>query len=296
MIRGLLLTLTPTLALALTITVLVGCPAVDEPGDPSARGNWGTEELPAAACVGDGDEVLGPGELQAAGDLELHASFVVNTVDVERPADPWDLSPPVGADDRQLDLGPRPPADFWFADRFPDAGFVALLDAAGGTWGPHRRNEQGLWLLGLAGEEDSGTVLVYDPPVLLVPLPLAVGDVWSVDAAASGVVDGELFPRDLGADGVVSLTHRWAFEAEEFGAMRLPLGTLSAIRVRATVTTEAHNSAAGLVASDLQRVDLYLAECLGLVARVRSRIDEPAEDFSTATEILRLGLAAELRE
>ena len=285
---------TLTLTITLTLTALAGCPSVGAP-DPD-RGRWGTEELPSASCVGDGDGVLGPGELQAAADLDLRVSFVVNGVDVERPADPWDLAPPLAADDRLLELGPRPLDDFWFADHFPEAQFVALLDAATATWGAHRLDEDGLWLLGLAGEEATATVLVYDPPVPLAPLPLAVGDAWSVDASAVGVVDGELFPRDLGPDGVLSLRHRWAFEALDSGAARLPLGTLPALRLRATVTTEAHNSAAGLVASDLQRVDLYLAECLGLVARVRSRVDEPAEDFSIATEILRLGLAAELRE
>jgi hypothetical protein len=273
------------------LTLTLGCTA-SEPIEE--RGSWGTESLPAAACVGDGDGVIGPGELVSAGDLDLHATFIVSGESAERPADPWDLTPPLVASDRLLDLGPQLPEAFWFGDRFPEAGFVSLMDSATGTYGAHRLDEDGLWLLGLADEDE--TVLVYDPAVLLVPVPMAEADAWSVDAAAEGQVDGEEFPRDLGADGVVSLRHRWAFEVRDSGDVTLPIGTVSALRVRATVTTEAHNSAAGLVASDLQRVDLYIAECLGLVGRVRSRIDEPVDAFVETTEMLRLGLAAELRE
>ncbi len=280
----------------LTIALLIaGCGAPPStPGEE--RGTWGTDPLPRASCVGDGDGVIDAGELQAAGDLDLHATFAVTAGEGDRPADPWDLDPPTGPDDRLVDLGPRPPSSFWFGDRYPGADFAALLDAATRTWGLHALDEEGLWLLGLAGEDEGDTALAYDPPVLLVPTPLEPGDAWSVAAAAAGLADGLAFPRDLGPDGVVTLVHRWSFEALDVGDVRLPLGTLEALRVRATVATEAHNSAAGLVASDVQRVDLYLAECLGLVGRVRSRIDEPAQDFVAATEILRLGVVAELRE
>lgn len=276
------------------LLLLAGCSSPLEAVDPREE-RWGTEDLPSATCAGDGDGVLEPGELASAGDLDLRATFVVNGAPRDRPTDPWDLRPEVDAEDRLVDLGPRAVADQWFAGRFPDAGFTTLLDAAADRWGLYRLDDDGLWLLGLASGVEGDTALQYAPPVLLVPLPLAAGDRWSVDAQAEGLAEGVEYPQDLGVDGVVSLRHRWSLEATGAGEVVVPLGTLPALRVRTQVAAEAHNSAAGLIASDLQRVDLYLAECLGLVGRVRSTVDEPDADWIASTEILRLGLEAELR-
>ncbi len=280
-------------ALTALIVALVGCTDEGPAGPGDDRESWGTSELPASSCVGDGDGVLEAGELVFAGDLDLHARFVVNEPGVEQNVDDrWDLRGE--GEGLVLDLGPQALGPQWYADRFADGGFAGLLDASQGTWGAWRLNEDGLELLGLATEEADETALAYSEPVRVLPLPLAVGDSWQHDVEAEGLVAGEVVPRDLGPDGIVSLRHRWAFTVEERGTLAVPLGDLDALRVRATVSTELHNSAAGLVASDVQRVDLYVAECLGTVARVRSRVDEPDEDFSIAVEVLRAGLVAEL--
>lgn len=280
-------------ALPALLVLTLGCVSAEPMGPDEPRESWGTAELPAASCVGDGDGVLEPGELVYAGDLDVHARYLVNQPGVELDvADRWDLRGE--ADGLVLDLGPQPLAGRWYAARFPDAGFAGLLDASEGTWGAWRLADDGLELLGLATEQAEGTALAYSEPVRVLPLPLAVGDSWQSDVDAEGLVMGEPVPRDLGADGVISLRHRWDFVVEERGTLAVPLGDLDALRLRATVSTELHNSAAGLVASDVQRVDLYVAECLGTVARVRSRLDEPDADFTTAVEVLRAGLVSEL--
>ena len=113
-------------------------------------------------------------------------------------------------------------------------------------------------------------------------------------AEAEGLVDGEEWPQDLGASGVVSLVHRWTFSVDAAGTAVLPGADLPVLRQRLVLRTEAYNSIAGLFAADSQRVTFLVAECLGTVARLRSEVDELDPDFTRTTEILRFGLAAEL--
>jgi hypothetical protein len=279
-------------AAPLLLALLLGC-STEPPAGGDDRVAWGTSELPRAGCVGDGDGVIEEGELALAESFDLRARFLVNRPGVEQTVtDRWDL--PSDPEGLLLDLGPQRLDAQWYAARFPEAQFAGLLDASEGTWGAWRLAEDGLELLGLASETPDEVALAYSEPVRSVPLPLRVGDTWQHEVDAEGVVDGEPVPRDLGADGVISLLHRWSFSAEERGTLPLPLGDIDTLRVRATVSTELRNSAAGLIASDVQRVDLYVAECLGVVARVRSRIDEPSADFTAAVEVLRAGLDPEL--
>ena len=281
------------LTLALTL-LLAGSACDTPPGEPADdRESWGTSPLPASPCVCDGDGVIEAGELALASDFDLRARFIVNRPgDEQSITDRWDLPSP--QDGLLLDLGPQAMDVQWYAARFPDAQFAGLLDSSEGTWGAWRLTDAGLELHGLATAEADDTALLYSEPVVTVPLPMQVGDSWQHEVAAEGIVDGEPVPRDLGAGGVISLRHRWQLSAEERGTVSLPLGDIDTVRVRATVSTELLNSAAGLIASDVQRVDLYVAECLGVVARVRSRIDEPSADFTTAVEVLRAGLEPEL--
>jgi len=271
--------------------LLMGC-STTAAQPPDDRESWGTLPLPAATCVGDGDGVIEAGEI-APPEFSLHARFVVNRPGVEvAVTDRW--APTVDAEGLMLDLAPQAMDAQWYAPRFPDAGFAGLLDSTEGTWGAWALGEDGLALLGLATEDSGDTALRYSEPVLTIPLPMAVGDTWQHDVDAEGVVAGEPVPRDLGADGVISVVHRWGFSVEERGVLAAPLGDLDTLRVRATVSTELHNSSAGLIASDVQRVDLYVAECLGVVGRVRSRIDEPNPDFDVAVEVLLAGIVPEL--
>ena len=77
-------------------------------------------------------------------------------------------------------------------------------------------------------------------------------------------------------------------------AVNAPAGDLPALLLRLHLTTEAVNSLVGVFATETVRVDLLLAECLGVVARVRSQPDESNPDFTTAAEVMRLGIVPEL--
>jgi len=290
----------------LLLLALAGCVSADPVPREPADEAWGQTPLPQAACVGDGDGVFERNEVVLAADAGVEVAYLVNApgseVAVPEPggrqvdgAWVFELAPAPADSDAVLILGPRPLAGHWLEASFPGGEFVASLDAAAGLLGIYRLASDGLYLQGIASEEEGPTVLAYAPEVLVLPTPMAVGDSWAVEAAAEGVVDGDTYPADLGPDGVVSLVHRWSFDVDAFGTAVLPAGPLDVLRQRSVLQAEAHNSAAGLVASDVQRADVYVAECVGVVARARSRIDEPDVDFAVATELLRFGLDPELR-
>jgi len=294
--------------LALVSCICLGCGAnFHEDPERDDRREWGQESLPEAWCVGDGDGVIDSDEVVVAPEVGVTVAFTVNTADVvlEEPGGAtsgdsdveWDLSPVAPGMDELLWIGPSSIADRWYAEHFPIDAFDALLDGPSRTMGIYRLDEEedALNLLGVASEQEGGDVLVYDPPVPLLRYPLADGDAWTPeDAAAEGVVDGEVFPQDLGADGTVYLVHTYDVAVDGAGVARLPAGDLDVLRVRIEHRQEAYNSIAGLFAADSSRATLFVAECLGVVARLRSQPDEVDADFVDATEVLRLGFDLEL--
>jgi hypothetical protein len=287
------------------MVALVGCShaVTDEPEPGTAA--WGGQQAPLAACLGNGDWVIDEDELQVATELGITATFLANPGDMARELlDPageqgsdgrwtWFYDDPAQAGDQVHFLGAEPLEGAWYANRYPSADHHALFDASTNTYGVHHFDD-GLVLLGIASEEEGGDALSYDPPVPLLPLPLQDGDSWSVDAAAEGLAGGVSYPVDGGIDGVVSLVHRWQFEVDGEGIILLPAADLPVLRLRVQLHTEAHNSVVGLFASDSQRVTLFVAECLGVVARTRSLVDELDADYAVATEVLRFGFEPEL--
>jgi len=274
----------------------------DDDATPEA---WGQEELPAAACVGDGDGAVGPVELAVDPSAGVTATFLVNAegsvVTVDSPGGAEDgaggrLYPfdgPTTQGDRVVEIGPEPITGAWFADRFPGGQYHALLDATTGVRGVFAvdgdDSSATVRLLGIASDAEGETVLVYDPPVDLFRLPMRVGDGWDTAADAAGLAGGAEYPQDLGEDGVVSLVHRYTFAVDAAGTAVLPAADLPVLRLRGEVRVEAYNSLAGLFAADAERVDFFVAECLGTVARVRSLEGEVDPDFSQARELLRFG-------
>jgi len=279
--------------------VLAGCTPV-EPVEPLP--DQGQEALPAALCVGNGDGVLSSDEVPTVDlSLDLRSTYLVAPTGTDLPAgwqdDGFDLSLarlPVQADSELVFSGPESLDGAWFADRFADGEWQAVLDASTGTRGVFARHDDAVVLLGIASTEPGETAVSYAPPVPMFALPMTDGDSWEVAADATGLANGSTWPEDLGADGVVSLVHRWSFSVDGGGMAALPGADLPVLRLRLVLRTEAYNSIAGLFAADAQRAIFLVAECLGTVARVRSAPDELEEDFVSTTEILRFGLAPEL--
>ncbi len=284
---------------------LVGCSGPSEGGPPPGPDAWGGQQAPLAECLGNGDWVIEKDELQVAAEVGITATFLANPGGTERDLlDPageqgsdgrwtWFYDSPAEVGDQVHFLGAEPLEGAWYADRYPTADHHALFDVSSSTYGVHHLDE-GLILLGIASEEEGVDALSYVPSVPLLPLPLQEGDSWSVNAAAEGLADGVVYPADGGIEGVVSLVHRWEFEVDGEGTILLPAADLPVLRLRVQLHTEAHNSVIGLFASDSQRVTLFVAECLGVVARTRSLVDELDPDYAVATEVLRFGFDPEL--
>ncbi len=289
-----------TLTLTLTLTlVLAGCTPV-ESTEPLP--DQGQEVLSAALCVGNGDGVLSVDEVPPV-DLSLgvRSTFLVAPTGTALPAgwqdDGFDLGLgrlPTQGDSELVFSGPESLDGAWFADRFADGEWQAVLDFSTGTRGVFARQDDAVVLLGIASAEPGETAVSYAPPVPMFALPMTDGDTWEVAADAAGLANGSTWPEDLGAEGVVSLVHRWSFSVDGGGVAVLPGADLPVLRLRLVLRTEAYNSIAGLFAADTQRAVFLVAECLGTVARMRSEPDELDEDFVSTTEILRFGLAPEL--
>lgn len=173
----------------------------------------------------------------------------------------------------------------WYAASFAASvppAFVAPLDAGGRTEGVYTYDETGIFLHGVASAAENPpegkTLFVYSSPIRLYQFPLAPGAAWSTTAE---VKNGTL--RGLPYAG----RDTYEMKVDAAGELSLPDFVLTqALRVRTFVRIV---PAAGQETT--QRQTSFLFECLGEVARATSKLNEPDEGFTTASELRRLGLA-----
>jgi hypothetical protein len=264
----------------------------------------GDARPPRPLCQANDDGLLEAHELPALAAMGVVAAFTRNpfgsVVAVPDTGGVWDE----GCACHRFDFrGARPedhviydgvlPVDaFWFAAALPGGDFVQSY--GDGVLGVYRLTDQALSLVGLASEAPGETAIAYDPPVPLLKLPLRLGDAWTaLDTRVSGTFEGQRYPLDTGLTGVVSLSHSFQFQVDRAGFVALPAGEFPVWRVSVLLTMEVRNSLNPVPVATVRRVILlFLAECVGLVARVASRDGETATDFTFATEFRRLGLPA----
>ncbi len=173
----------------------------------------------------------------------------------------------------------------WYAASFAafvSNAFVAPIDAGGTTEGVYTYDETGIYLHGVASATenppDGKTLLVYGSPITLYQFPLAPGASWSTTAEVkNGTFRGLPFAsRDT-----------YEMKVDAAGELGLPDFVLTqALRIRTFVRIV---PAAGQETT--QRQTSFLFECLGEVTRATSKPNEPDENFTTASELRRLGLA-----
>ena len=255
----------------------------------------GENRTPAGASPGPG--VLGclpdlDGQIEArelAPALGASASYLLSPADQPRSVDVagapdeggrrvWDFT--ANADDARVALGPRTIADRWYRASFPGATFVTPVDRDGKIEGVYSADEGGVWLHGVASSDaappEGKTLLVYDRAVAVLRFPVTPERAWTeTGRITSGTVQGLPY---VGED-------RYEVRVDGGGRVVLPdVEVTQALRVRTLVTV---TPAAGNPRT--RRQVQWMFECLGEVARVMSRDDEPAEDFTTALEVRRLG-------
>lgn len=239
-------------------------------------------------CVPNLDGVIEADELIVGFDTPV--TYRVNPPDETREVDltglvdqdgvrVWDWSQDT-ADDQALEIVASSPTGKWYADEFPDAQFVAPLDAGGTVDGVYNRTDAGVFLLGYATPEEEPTagqtLVVYTEPVAVYRLPLQEGDEWiSVGEIRNAIVrDLPYAGRDIYTVSVDARGEIWLpdFQFEDV------------LRVRTDLTVE---PSAGEGFSRKQVG--YVFECFGEVARAVSKDGETDENFDTAVELRRLG-------
>ncbi len=275
------------IAYIIALLGVIGCgdnatPAVDlqtyEPAQPTPL-----------ECIPNLDGTISEDELGAALGIPISyrvsAAGVMEEVDLAGGRDQdgirvWDWS-----DNRESDRALEIQADGlegkWYADNFPQGQFVTPLDAGGRQEAIYRRDESGLYLLGFASasEEPANeqTLMVYTDEVLLYPFPLTVGDTW---VSTGEVVNGKVLGLPYASRDVYENT------VEESGELWLPdISFKQALKVNTKLTI---SPAVG--ESVTRRQVSFLFECFGEVARATSQDNETNENFTTASEIRRLGL------
>jgi hypothetical protein len=196
----------------------------------------------------------------------------------------WDLTRPDPTTEPQGGLTLETMEGQWFADRFPEAPLAGPLQPGGGLLGALLPTDDAVLLYGAATKDENPpqgqSLIVYDGPAVLYPLPLTVG------ASASSTVRAQNAVL-LGLQ--TALVDVYDVEVTAVGTVILPdLILNNSLRVTLRLTRT-------LLAGDVQQVThVWLHECLGEVARAVGPavgIDEEApERFPTAAEVWRLAL------
>lgn len=268
--------------------VVAACGENETP--PPAKSPYVSAEPEALPCVPNLDGKIEASELSPQ--LGVAATYLVSPAGAERAVDlvgterdgkrSWSLGLDF-ADDQVARISAQKLEGKWYAAEFAGLtdAIVTPIDAGGLTEGIYTHDETAFSLHGVASASPDGpnkTLLRYDQPIALYRFPLAPG----VEYSTTGEVKNGTF-RGLPYAG----RDTYEVKVDAAGELSLPDFTVTqALRVRTKVTV---SPAAGQVTT--QRQTSFLFECLGELARATSKLDEPDEDFTTATELRRLGLA-----
>ena len=285
------LSVTRRLALAAAASAIVHCTigCGDNRTSPAGHPGYVAPDAAPLSCVPDLDGVLRAGELPTVYDTP--EQFLINPAGSQRPVDVAGVVSSVGvrtwsfgvdfADDQTLTVTVSHVQQKWYAGSFPSGQFVSAQDAGGTIEGVYRRDDAGVYLLGLASATEKPpegkTLLVYDAPIPVAKLPLAPGASWvAAGTITGGVIRGLPYAGkdtyEVTDDAVGRLvTHSYTFEQVH--------------RLRTAVTV---SPSAGKVIARKQVA--FFSECIGEVLRATSRDGETNADFTVAAELRRLGL------
>ena len=245
-------------------------------------------ETTPLSCAPNLDGVITANELPTV--LDTPVSYLESPAGKTRVVDVAGTTAPNGAvtwdfgadyaDDGVLTITVTSVTGKWYATSFPTGQFVTPEDAAHTLEAIYRRDDAGVYLLGVASTSENPpegqTLLVYDAGILVAKLPLSPGESWVTKGnVANGKYRGLPY---AGAD---------TYEVTDDAVGKLVLHDFtfdSVHRVRTKVTV---SPSAG--ASTSVRQVSYFAECFGEITRVVSQQNEPNADFTVAAELRRLG-------
>ena len=272
--------------LVLCLVLLVAC---GENRTFPEKAAYQPQAVTPLACIPNLDGKIEDAELKAAigvpESLNVSPAGVRRTVDVAGTVDAqghrvWNFVSDY-ADDQVAKVAASALTGKWFAASFPGGQYVAPVDAASTLLGVYSDDGSNLLLHGIASAlenpPEGKTLLPYGAPVAVYRYPLVVGKSW----VSAGTITNGLI-RNLPYAG------RDTYQVSVDAAGRLELTDLTftqALRVRTHVTIEP------VVGASVSRRQIsWMFECFGEVARAVSVDNEPQEDFTTTSELRRLGL------
>jgi hypothetical protein len=278
----------PLLLIGSALLMLVACGENETP--PPAKSAYVSTEPEPLPCVPNLDGKIEAHEL--APQIGIPATYLVSPAGKERTVDlvgterdgkrTWALGVDF-ADDQVARISAQKLEGKWYAAEFAGLqnAVVTPIDAGGLTEGIYTHDDKAFSLHGVASASPDGpnkTLLVYDQPIELYRFPLEPG----VSYSTTGEVKNGTF-RGLPYAG----RDTYEVKVDAAGEVLLPDFTATqALRVKTKITI---SPAAGQVTT--QRQTSFFFECLGELARATSKLEEPDENFTTATELRRLGLA-----
>lgn len=259
------------------------CAAAPDGGTGGDGGQQGDGGLPGdggvASCRPNHDGTITRAEVAyAAGRVATFRVATDVTVDTAGTlqaggAHLWDLVGPYDGDsDVTTTLEPLDGA--WFAADFDGASYTAPLSATQDLIGVFEITDTALLLRGVVSPDGgpTRTELTYDPPAVLLQLPLTTTTQWSSTSTVSGV-----------ASGVASYySEKYESRVDATGDLDTPYGNFPVMRVRTLLTRTI--GAAVVTVRSFQ----FAAECYGTVATVTSNEYESEVDFTSAAELRRL--------
>lgn len=272
-------------ALAVVALLLAACG--DNLTIPPDRDDATDPDPEPLACLPNLDGKIEASELQAA--IGTSIRYVVSPPGQTRSVDltgtttdgvaEWDLAVDY-ADDQALTVVPSTLEGKWYAASFPEGAFVTPFNREGTLESIGLTRDDGIQLLGLASRDqdpDEGrTLLVYDPPITVLKLPVVVGESY---ASTGEITNGLAFGIPYAGRDTYEVS------VDAVGSLDLPQLTFEQVhRVITKVTVE---PAVGEAV--VRRQVSFYAECFAEVARATSADGETADLFSTAAELRRLG-------
>jgi len=276
---------TPLLLLVALIAVACG----ENETPPPTKSTYVAGEPEPLPCVPNLDGKIDARELTPS--IGIAATYLVSPAGRERTVDlvggqrdgktVWSFGVDF-ADDQVARIQAAKLEGKWYAASFAGVNnaIVTPIDAGAQTEGIYTHDDTAFSLHGVASSTDgpNKTLLVYKTPIQLYKFPLQPGSKYT----STGEVTNGTF-RGLPYAG----RDTYEVNVDAAGEVSLPDFTLTqALRVKTKVTIA---PAAGQVTT--QRQTSFFFECLGEVVRATSKLEEADENFSTATELRRLGLA-----
>lgn len=229
------------------------------------------------SCLPQGDGRVTRAEVPIAPGLQ--ATFLVaSDVDFDTRGDAqaavrWDLEQSFAGDSKVL-VTTLDPVDTWYGPLFPTATYATRLAEGQDLLGVFEAKDDGLYLLGVVSPEDGlfRTELTYDPPARLMAYPLELDTSWTSTSSVSGLSSGVLTFASETYEGLVDAR----------GVLSTPFADFDALRV--VLTLDRWVGAA--LYFDVSQ--LFVTECFGTVATLRSEAYVSGPEMTTVGELRRL--------